>query len=72
MALISPYGPTYESTLNVLGTYLYGKYLPAYNELGVLLSSGEFVISNREEFVISHTKTGNFSFRFVISSIRYG
>ena len=40
MALISPYGPTYGSTLNVLGTYLYGKYLPAYNELGVLLSSG--------------------------------
>ena len=30
----------YDPTLNVLGTYLYGKYLPAYNELRVLLSSG--------------------------------
>ena len=44
---MAPYGPIYGPTLNVLctylcvlGTYLYDKYLPAYNELGVLLSSG--------------------------------
>ena len=43
LALIGPYWPTLNvlcTYLCVLGTYLYDKYLPAYNELRVLLSSG--------------------------------
>ena len=46
-------------------------YLPAYNKLGVLLIKGLLLILHKEEFVNPHIKTAYFSFRFVISSIRY-